>query len=146
MFLKKLPSFDVHSIRFYVLCAPGLRGALCLVFICLLKTANKLKYFFQSACLTVKLAVKLSLLCSTELLIVDLYFGGDIFLRDKRVTSCFRAATFFYNLDQIVCVGACVGEVKKQARSHLEIFFRFQASNRFLVFSKNKQPVKNKVI
>jgi len=22
----------------------------------------------------------------------------------------------FYNLDQIVCVGACVGEVKKQAR------------------------------
>ena len=23
---------------------------------------------------------------------------------------------FFYNLDQIVCVGACVGEVKKQAR------------------------------
>ena len=27
----------------------------------------------------------------------------------------------FYNLDQIVCVGACVGEVKKQARQ-LKVF------------------------
>ncbi len=30
----------------------------------------------------------------------------------------------FYNLDQIVCVGACVGEVKKQARK-FRIFISF---------------------
>jgi len=29
---------------------------------------------------------------------------------------------FFYNLDQIVCVGACVGEAKKQARRMRGIF------------------------
>jgi hypothetical protein len=44
---------------------------------------------------------------------------------------------FFYNLDQIVCVGACVGEVKKQARQlkvNLEIVKPdFKLATAFLV-------------
>ncbi len=42
----------------------------------------------------------------------------------------------FYNLDQIVCVGACVGEVKKQARkfkmftSSIRLAIAFLASQR----------------
>ena len=42
---------------------------------------------------------------------------------------------FFYNLDQIVCVGACVGEVKKQAGS-LKVEFtlpEFKPATAFLV-------------
>jgi hypothetical protein len=39
----------------------------------------------------------------------------------------------FYNLDQIVCVGACVGEVKKQARQ-LKVFIPdFKLAIAFLV-------------
>ena len=42
---------------------------------------------------------------------------------------------FFYNLDQIVCVGACVGEVKKQARQLRSkfIYSDFKLATAFLV-------------
>ena len=46
---------------------------------------------------------------------------------------------FFYNLDQIVCVGACVGEVKKQARQlkstclFINLYSDFKLAIAFLV-------------
>ncbi len=45
---------------------------------------------------------------------------------------------FFYNLDQIVCVGACVGEVKKQARQlrNKFIYSDFKLAIAFLVFQR----------
>ena len=39
----------------------------------------------------------------------------------------------FYNLDQIVCVGACVGEVKKHARQLKEFIPDFRLAIAFLV-------------
>ena len=38
----------------------------------------------------------------------------------------------FYNLDWIVCVGACVGEVKKQAGSRQEFIPEFKPAIAFL--------------
>lgn len=32
------------------------------------------------------------------------------------------SSMFFYNLDQIVCVGACIGEAKKQARQLKNVY------------------------
>jgi len=34
----------------------------------------------------------------------------------------YAESLFFYNLDQIVCVGACIGEAKKQARQLKNIY------------------------
>ena len=51
---------------------------------------------------------------------------------------------FFYNLDQIVCVGACVGEVKKQARQlkntclFINLYFDFKLATVFLVSQRTR--------
>jgi len=46
---------------------------------------------------------------------------------------------FFYNLDQIACVGACVGKVKKQAGS--SGFALFKKATGFLL-AQGKTPAK----
>ena len=49
-----------------------------------------------------------------------------------------RSNVFFYNLDQIVCVGACVGEVRNKLGDLEEFIPLDQTSNSVSCFSNSK--------
>ena len=51
--------------------------------------------------------------------------------------------TFFYNLDQIVCVGACVGEIKRPARRFSDILFVIRLATGFLFVLKDQATCQN---